>query len=664
MRTNIFKYPVSFALIICAVFNLQAQPFTSKAYKTGNYIFCGKELPKHFSYLIEKRQADGSTWKSVAEVKTAVNEAECRAAMLQLPTAIASLTQVEPTAIHYFWQRLQNVSMLDSLYAYGHDPRYQVAAGVAWFDEGITQPGDYRYRISRLSRAGTKTLVNEVTVKFPNNSYQGMLRAVRFKLGAAISISYQLSDSVNTAGVRVFRSLYLQGRFSEIKPAVMFTKEKSRLVALVSDASVTKGLTYSYVAVSYDGLGNMGRATDTLNVYNVAKQADVGMVTNFEVASFPERNGNLLKWAYNNTMNVTSIEVFRSKSYDGQYKKIASLMPSEKEYFDGVNLLPSVAYYYYIVINNGYGNSLPSARTPAILMGTKKNIIPPQNVTLTKKGSVVTLKFQRVDRDTRGYYVYRADGYVAPLQQLSRMILSTDSVVTYNDTLPLSVNSSVYSYAVASVNTSFNISPFSNRVNVAFGGGQLPVPENVTALLRNKTVFVTWSDASRYNSSISSYRVFRTTKMNDRVTEPERVISTMSFTSNSFTDAQVADGKYYIYHVQSIGSDSSEVSSLSLPGSVMYPEQIPLQPGQVSAIAADAKIVLQWTLPKDENLAKIKIYRAVVNQQAELLKEISLPSVTYEDTSAKKGTHYFYYLVTVGKNGKESRPTDAVSAKW
>ena len=38
MRTNIFKYPVSFALIICAVFNLQAQPFTSKAYKTGNYI--------------------------------------------------------------------------------------------------------------------------------------------------------------------------------------------------------------------------------------------------------------------------------------------------------------------------------------------------------------------------------------------------------------------------------------------------------------------------------------------------------------------------------------------------------------------------------------------------------------------------------------------------
>jgi hypothetical protein len=32
-----------------------AQPYTSKAYPTGNYIFCGKELPKKFSYLIEKK---------------------------------------------------------------------------------------------------------------------------------------------------------------------------------------------------------------------------------------------------------------------------------------------------------------------------------------------------------------------------------------------------------------------------------------------------------------------------------------------------------------------------------------------------------------------------------------------------------------------------------
>ncbi len=37
---------------IITVITAGAQPLKSKAYKTGIYIFCGKELPKNFSYLI------------------------------------------------------------------------------------------------------------------------------------------------------------------------------------------------------------------------------------------------------------------------------------------------------------------------------------------------------------------------------------------------------------------------------------------------------------------------------------------------------------------------------------------------------------------------------------------------------------------------------------
>jgi len=100
-----------------------------------------------------------------------------------------------------------------------------------------------------------------------------------------------------------------------------------------------------------------------------------------------------------------------------------------------------------------------------------------------------------------------------------------------------------------------------------------------------------------------------------------------------------------------------------MPAGVLFPERLPLQPGLVSAIAASTKILLKWTLPADESLSKIKIYRATENQQAELMKELSPPSEMYEDTSVQPGTMYFYYVITVNKKGKESNPTDAVSAK-
>jgi fibronectin type 3 domain-containing protein len=652
-------------LIVFVMYSgLSAQSINGKAYKTGNYVFCGKELPKHFSYLIEKKLSTDTIWHTVAELKSPINEEGCKAAIMDLPPAIASLTVVEDPAIHFFWQRLQTSFVADSLYSYALDPRYQSAAGIAWFDNNIKQPGNYQYRINKLNKSGSKTLVNDVTITFPDNSFNGSLRAARFQLaGNSIDISYEVNDSLNTAGVKIYRSLFKQNKFIEINPSLLFTKQKNRIVALVTDASVIKGLTYSYYAIPFDALGNPGRTTDTLNIYNVSKQADIGIITSFEAIPVTEPHGIELKWIYKSNLNTTSIEVFRSSSYDGAYTNIASLSPAATHYFDASKLKPAITYYYYIVINNGYGNSLPSARTPAILKGNKRNFLPPQNLTLSRKENVVTLTFHRLDRDTRGYYVYRADGYIAPLQQLPRILLSTDSIATYNDTLPKTATPAVYSYAVASVNTSYNISPQSERVNVRFSGGMLPIPNRVNAMLNQKSIFVTWENMSNFNSAVTGYKIYRRSDVKDHETEPEKVIATTANIANSYTDTLLIDGRHYSYRVQSVGLDSTDVSSLSMPAGVLFPERLPLQPGLVSAIAASTKILLKWTLPADESLSKIKIYRATENQQAELMKELSPPSEMYEDTSVQPGTMYFYYVITVNKKGKESNPTDAVSAK-
>jgi hypothetical protein len=410
-------------------------------------------------------------------------------------------------------------------------------------------------------------------------------------------------------------------------------------------------------------LGNLGKPAETVNVYFVTKPADIGLITEFSVTPQPDKGGNLLKWNYNHTAFVNAVEIYRSTSYNDNYKRVVSLPPNQMEYFDNSNLAPSITYFYYIVINNGFGNSLPSARAPAILQGKKENFIPPQDLTLTRNGNVVTLKFRRVGYDVRGYYVYRANGYESALNQLPRMLHSKDSLLTYTDTLAISNRSSVYSYTVASINTSYNISPMSNRVSTSFSGGQMPAPDRLNAILGNNTVTLVWNDVANLNSSITAYEIYRKTMSQEQETEAELLLATVNFMTNSYTDKLILPGKNYIYRVRCIASDATDAGSLSLPYSVYVPADKALPPGEVSAIATSKIITLKWTLPVGKEIQSVLVYRSDENGKESLLKTVDANTESFEDNSVKKGTMYYYFIVIKYKNGMESKPTDAVSAR-
>ncbi len=642
----------------------EAQSPAGKPYSTGNFIFCGKELPKNFSWLIEK-QDDKGTWTSITELRAPGNAAECRARLMSLPKAVSAVTEIDLGITDYIWGKIKDPSAtLDSLYIHSLDPRYQYIAGAGWFDDGIKTPGTYKYRISRLGRSRSKTIVSETSVTFPPEPSVAEAVPLRYKINLGyIEISYELSDMKNTVGLKVQRSPYMQNLFREISAEIMFVEEKGKMVALIRDKDVTSGLTYSYVAVPFDGLGNFGKPAESVNVYFVTKPADIGLITEFSVTPQPGKGGNLLKWNYSHAAFVNAIEIYRSTSYNDNYRRVASLPANQTEYFDDSNLEPSVTYFYYIVINNGFGNSLPSARAPAILQGKKENVIPPQDLTLTRNGNVVTLKFRRVGYDVRGYYVYRANGYESELYQLPRMLHSTDSLLTYTDTLSISNRSSVYSYTVASVNTSYNISPMSNRVSTSFSGGQMPVPDKLHVFLENNSVTLVWNDVAELNSSITGYEIYRKTVNKVQDSGVERFLGTVNFMTNSYTDKLIIPGENYVYRVRCIASDTTDVSSFSLPYSVYVPAGKALPPGEVSAIASAKAITLKWTLPFVNDIQSVLVYRATENGKESLLKTLDDKTESYEDNTAEKGTMYYYFIVIKYKNGLESKPTDAVSAR-
>lgn len=654
---------IAFALLVLMQIAV-AQNYKSQSYATGNFIFCGKELPKNFSWLIERQDEKGK-WISVAELQAPKNAADCRARLMSLPAVVSSVTEISEGMTDFIWNKIKNPSAtLDSLYIYSTDPRWQYVAGTGWFDDGIKTPGTYKYRISRLTASRNKTTVSETSVVFPPEPYAAEAIPLRYKVNMGyIEISFELSDMVNTAGLKLRRSPYLKNEYRDVSAETMFAQEKGKMVALVRDEDVTSGMIYSYVAVPYDALGNQGKPSEPVNVNFVTKPADIGIVTEFKITPQPDRGGNLLKWDYDHASFVNAVEIYRSTSYNDNYKRVVSLPAGQSEYFDGADLQPSITYYYYIVLNNGSGNSLPSARVPAILRGNKENVIPPQDLAATRNGNVVTLRFRRVGYDVHGYYVYRANGYDSEMYQLPAMLHSTDSLLTYTDTLPVSGRSGVYSYAVASVNTSYNISPMSNRVSISFSGGLMPVPDRLNALLEEKAVKLVWSDVAGLNPSITAYEVYRSTAVGGNDAGRETLLGTVNFMNNSYTDKQVIPGNKYVYRVRCIASDTTDVSSFSLPYSVYVPAAMILPPGEVSAIASTKAITLKWTLPVADDIQSVLVYRAAEGGKESLLRTLDGKAESFTDSSAEKSRMYYYFIVIKYKNGLESRPTDAVSAK-
>jgi fibronectin type 3 domain-containing protein len=96
---------------------------------------------------------------------------------------------------------------------------------------------------------------------------------------------------------------------------------------------------------------------------------------------------------------------------------------------------------------------------------------------------------------------------------------------------------------------------------------------------------------------------------------------------------------------------------------VYIPSDKALPPGEVSAIATSKTIILKWTLPVGKEIQSVLVYRSDENGKESLLKTVDAKTESFEDNSVKKGTMYYYFIVIKYKNGMESKPTDAVSAR-
>ena len=655
------------SLVLSAVLAANAQAPETQAYPNGIYVFCRKEMPGNFYYLIEKQDASG-VWKEAVELRAPQNAAALKANLLRLPDFFAGSMPLPTDRVEMFWERINLSKETDSLFYYSADPKIMAALGCGWFDDGLKTSGEYRYRISKIYRTGTIPL-GEVSRKFPENSYTGKLKTVCFTPeGTSVTLYYGFDETLSTSDIILFRSRMMENNYKQVAAKSAFTIVDGQTLAVIHDESVARGMAYSYVAVPRDALGNLGKPSDTVQVYNLVNFNEIGIAKSFKAVADKAKKGITLSWDMSSDFYIHSYEIFRSREYETGYQSVATLPGDVTSYFDYYGLEYGVAYFYYMVVNNGYGDNVRTVSTPVILEGAAMNFMPPQNVEAELRGNVVHLSFSSIDDDTWGYQIFRGEGYMGELSPIASLSVEhkltpegESPVVVFTDTLALSHKPQTISYAVADVNSSYNLSPLSERVTVQYNGGMMPAPSNVQALFRDDLVFVMWDDMSKIHSYIGSYAVWRSVLINDKESEAQ-LVAMLSYEQNYYLDSLVTPGTRYRYMVESIGLDG-ESSGKSLHAGVTVPQQLPLPPGQVSTLATEKSMLLRWDNPLDPNIRNIRIYRATENAPATQIKELPADESNFEDLTAQKSVQYYYFVVTVNTRGEESKREDPVGGK-
>jgi len=652
-------YLISVFRVIFMVQSVLAQDIGAWPGKNGIFVNYAKDLPKGFSFKLERQVYGENNWRTIQQAVVPKNLLETRSQILMALAKNPFYGMPRESEIAHFWEKLRKSSTIDSLYTYAASPLFLEVAGVGFFDTQI-QPGvQYVYRVSEIGNKNRQIK----PVIFKPQSFPGKVQTFNNKFiavqatGSLINLQWKFDKNNHPFGIKVFRENYLQTNFQEITPDISFIMKTDSVIAEITDKNVAERMTYRYTVIPFDYFGNEAKPTEAVLVVNIKPYGDAVVLKKFVTISDPKGHGIGLSWAYKDKKQLTGIMVFRSDSMDLGFKKIADLPPTDTFYLDR-GVIPVKSYYYFLVFNNVYGQSPPTVKVIGMLKPNKNSGLPPQQVSLRALPEGNKIMWKRTEPDTKGYYVYRSNGYNGELKQHSPFI-QPDSVVSwYLDKKENLIPGMAYSYAVVAVNSSSNISPVSTRVCANPVPQTLPVPLNLHYLKQGKAVILIWDDFRKNLPQVIGYRVYRAEITNTKTLTDFKTIDSR-INSNSYTDTTIKAGVHYVYAVSALGySDTESPKSQTIAFFIAPPKPFP--PAGLRVIPTSKEILIHWDAIASSDVKEYKLYREVSKGKPKLLATFKPANTNYTDSSVDKGETYYYKVTTVNLKGEESEKSDEV----
>jgi fibronectin type 3 domain-containing protein len=431
------------------------------------------------------------------------------------------------------------------------------------------------------------------------------------------------------------------------------------------DENIEPGKSYAYFVVKVDKQRKE-------SAYTVpAKTLHSKLLGPTEVKTELEKQTVKITWKPNSqeTM-VFGYNIYRSVHPQGLLSKLNKgpvLMAVSKGteprgvYIDK-NVEMGQTYFYYVASADIAGNESQNKNFVEVSI---KDLIPPsipQGVKAISSASGIALSWDMVpDKDLQGYHIYRSEEWDGKYEKINKVSIPPSPALSYEDYS--AQPNKEYFYIVTAVDKYHNESLPSARTRGLFENLQPPLPpQNVAATAVEKGLLIRW--VANQEVDVKGYLVFRGDAADADYAQISPLLPKQT-TQFKDEDSYLHPKGAYWYKVRALKATGVE-SPFSLPAIASPPDKIaPKQPSGISGYADYNEIKLLWDASLDNTVAGYMIYRKE-GETGDWVCLTSNPILAsspriYADKTAKRGIHYFYYVVAVDDAGNKSDPTSQVT---
>ncbi len=609
-------------------------------------------------FKLERQQNGKTDWEFVSNYETPSSfEAFEKKVAYAQKVAFSKSGEVQASTV---WRKFEKCHCLDSIAQFLIYQDYDIAFNLILADTTLQKGYSYTYRISQIDK-DDKIITGYTTneVQYPGSvSYKMPRFCRRDAMKTQIRVIWgSKADIVLPKTFRIYRRRETESKFEIINASAAMSKAKDSLYYSIVDKNVTENEMYYYFIAPTNAFGGgFNVKSDTVAVTNYELR-DMMLPQLFKAYGDDKKNLVHLSWRVYKPAFVGSIQIFRSESYDKDFKQIGSAANFDTMYEDR-SIHSGIKYFYYLKITDKLQHQ--SERSVKIfgIYYSKRTPRLPENVRSVTTEIGTTIKWKSADEDIDGYYVSRCRGIDGKMEIISHFIKKTDTSGQFSDTMKLDP-AYQYGYAVQQENITHVLSPYTKTIYIQPRTKIiLFAPKSLQAIRGDNNVTLLWEDMRLQNPSLAGYNIYRREQGMKEFTKLNTI--PVPSQNHTYTDLKIESGKIYEYSVELVDINNN-TSSKSASAQVNIPG-LPLSaPADLQAFASDNGVTLQWSASLESNAITYNLYR--YQRGVKPSKIASITGMTYSDNTAKKDELYFYYVIAVNGNGDESMPSREISLR-
>ena len=317
-----------------------------------------------------------------------------------------------------------------------------------------------------------------------------------------------------------------------------------------------------------------------------------------------------------------------------------------------------INYYYYVTVENLFGNSTHS--NEAVSFASTNGDVPDPVTNLAASGGngQVTLTWSNPvyqgTANVLGYEVWRSNGTLAfPIQFLVYTGLGQQTFV--DKTVQAG---KTYTYYVTAANLYGDALAPSNQATVTTTPSNVAptAPQNLVATVGIGYVRLSWSVPTTVGPGILNYTIYRG---NTSGNEGNTVYRSVSGSTLTYNDTNVISGQNYYYQVAAVNSIGTGPKSTEAAAPA---PTAPTAPQSVTGFASPGQIQLNWTAPSyiGTGLTEYRVYRGTTAGGEGTTPIVVVPGTTLTsiDVNVRAGNVYYYKVRAVSAAGLGPNSTE------